>query len=483
MKNPNNPIATAFSPPCRRRVRVGVVVLLAALGGCSLAPVYQRPAAPVPDAWPESAAVTSGELRLMPDWQVYFSDPRLRALIAAALENNRDLRIATARIAEARAQYGIQQADRLPTVNLNAQRTASLSPASTSFTGRPFQAQRYDVNASLVSFELDFWGRVASLNAAAKASYLATEAAQRAFRLSLISDVANAYLSALELKQRVQLADSTAKGRHEMTELIGHRRDAGVSSDLDYLQAEGTYQTVLADQANLQRQLAAAENLLTQLVGGMPAALPAGRSLDQQGIEPGLIAGVPSEVLLQRPDVLAAEQRLIGSNANIGAARAAFLPRISLTGALGTASRQLGGLFGPGSDAWSFQPSLTLPLFDAGRNSANLDVAQARRSIAVAEYEKTIQQAFREVADLLNARESLTSQLDAQQANARAQHRRLTLVEARYQAGIANHLELLDAQRDAYAAEQGEVQVRRAQLSAATQLYKALAGDTAEKVK
>jgi len=463
--------------------KTSLVILLAALSGCSLAPTYQRPAAPVPAAWPDSAKPGAARASAMPDWQTYFSDPRLQALIAAALENNRDLRIATARIAEARAQYGIQQANRLPNVNLNASRTASLSPASTSFTGKPFQAQRYDVNASLVSFELDFWGRVSSLNAAAKASYLSTEAAQRTFRLSLISDVANAYLSVLELQQRVQLAIATAKGRGEMTGLIGHRRDAGVSSDLDSLQAEGIYQATLADQANLERQLAAAENLLTQLVGQMPAVLPPGRSLAEQAITPDLIAGVPSDVLLQRPDVLAAEQRLIAANANIGAARAAFLPSISLTGAFGTASRALSGLFGPGSDAWSFQPALILPLFDAGRNSANLDVAQARRVIAVAEYEKTIQQAFREVADLLNARDSLTSQLEAQQANSRVQQQRVSLVDARYQAGIANHLELLDAQRDAYAAEQGEVQVRRAQLSAATQLYKALAGDTADKAK
>jgi len=200
--------------------------------------------------------------------------------------------------------------------------------------------------------------------------------------------------------------------------------------------------------------------------------------LSQQAIAADWIADVPSEVLLRRPDVIAAEQRLIASNASIGAARAAFLPRISLTGALGTASRQLGGLFGAGSQAWSFQPALTLPLFDAGRNSANLDVSRARNVIAVAEYEKTIQQAFREVADLLSARDSLTRQLSAQQANSHTQQQRLKLVEARYRAGVANYLELLDAERDAYAAQQGELQVRRAQLTAFTQLYKALAGDT-----
>lgn len=458
-----------------------LVILLAVLAGCSLAPTYQRPELPVAAAWPDSAKAGAQDAKAMPEWQVYFPDPRLQALISAALENNRDLRIATARIAEARAQYGIVQADRLPNVNLNAQRTASLSPASTSFTGRPFQAQRYDVNASLVSFELDFWGRVSSLNAAAKASYLATEAAQRTFRLSLISDVANAYLSVLELQERSALAVATAKGRAEIRELIKRRRDAGVSSELDTLQADGIYQAALAEQANLQRQQSAAENLLNQLVGKEPAVLPAGRNLNQQGINNELIAGMPSEVLLQRPDVLAAEQRLIAANASIGAARAAFLPRISLTGAFGTASRQMSGLFGAGSDAWSFQPALSLPIFDAGRNSANLDVAQARKVIAVAEYEKTIQQAFREVADLLAARDSLSEQLAAQQVNAKAQQQRVTLVNARFKAGIANQLELLDAQRDAFAAEQGEIQVRRAQLTAATQLYKALAGDAAEK--
>lgn len=467
------------------------LALLAVLGGCSLAPAYQRPAAPIPTAWPaagkpagqaqavQATAAPAASSQPLPGWQAYFPDPRLQALIAAALEHNRDLRIATARIAEARAQYGIQQADRLPGVNLNASRSASLTPASTSLTGRAYQASRYDVNASLVSFELDFWGRVRSLNEAAKASYLATEAAQRAFRLSLIADVANAYLSVLELRQRSRLAADTAQGRGEMRELIARRREVGVASELDALQAEGGYQAALAAQADLQRQLAAAENLLAQLVGKLPDALPAGRALEEQDIPANLIAGLPGEVLLQRPDVLAAEQRLIAANANIGAARAAFLPRIALTGSFGTASRQLNGLFNGGSDAWSFQPALTLPLFDAGRTSANLDVAEARRVIAVAEYEKTLQQAFREVADLLAARQQLAAQLAAQRANAAAQHRRAELVEARYRAGVANHLELLDAQRDEFAAAQAELQVRRAQLAAATQLYKALAGERA----
>jgi multidrug efflux system outer membrane protein len=464
------------------RYKKSTLALLAVmLGGCSLMPNYERPPAPVAAAWPDSVKLKPAPGIALGDWQHYFTDSRLQALIAAALENNRDLRIATARIAEARAQYGIQSADRLPNVNLAATRNASLTPAGASVTGSAISTQRYDVGVNLLSYELDFWGRVSSLNAYAKASYLATESAQRAFRLSLIADVAKAYLSLQELRERTQLAADTVKARGETRDLVTRRREAGISSDSDWLQAEGSYQSVLAELANLQQQQAAAENLLNQLVGKSMAEmqdLPAGRSLAEQAINPDLFAGLPSEVLLRRPDVLAAEQQLIAANANIGAARAAFLPSITLTGSAGTASRSLSGLFDAGSGAWSFQPAIVLPLFDAGRNSANLDIAKARKVIAVAEYEKTIQQAFREVADLLSARDKLAEQLTAQQANADAQNHLLRLVEARYKAGIVSNLEVLDAQRQAFAAEQGALQVRRAWLSAATQLYKALAGES-----
>ena len=459
-----------------------LAILVATLGGCSLMPGYQRPAAPIPAVWPDNAQPAASRQGANTDWQHYFPDPRLRALIAAALESNRDLRIATARIAEARAQYGIQQSDRLPNLNLGGSRNASLTPAGASvFSNNAMHSQRYDVGISLVSFELDFWGRVGSLNASAKANYFATESAQRAFRLSLISDVANAYLSMLELRERTELTATTVKTRAETRELVRRRSELGVSSEMDFLQAEGAYQASLAELANLERQQAAAENLLDLLLGQPMAAikdLPAGRSLAEQGITPALISGLPAEVLLQRPDVQAAEQKLIGANANIGAARAAFLPRISLTGSAGTASRSLAGLFDPGSDAWSFQPALSMPIFDAGRASANVDVASARKVIAVAEYEKTIQQAFREVADLLGASDKLARQLAAQTANAQTQKQRLTLVEARYKAGIASHLEVLDAQRESYAAEQGATQVRRIWLTVATQLFKALAGES-----
>ena len=469
----------AAAMPVKQYKKSALIILAALLSGCSLLPNYERPAAPVSAAWPDNAKASGTRSMSTTGWQHYFTDPRLQALISAALKNNRDLQIATARIAEARAQYGIQQADRLPNLNLNAGRNASLTPAGATSNGAPSHTRRYDVNVGLVSYELDFWGRVSSLNAAAKANYLATESAQHTFRLSLIAEVANAYLSSLEMRERAQLADATVKARAESRALTSRRLDVGVSSELDFLQADGAYQAALAERANLERQQAAAENLLDLLAGQRVAEmkdLPPGRSLAEQGITPDLIAGLPAEVLLQRPDVLAAEQKLIAANANIGAARAAFLPRVTLTGSIGTASRTLSGLFESGSGAWSFQPLLSLPLFDAGRNAANADVAVARKVIAVAEYEKTIQQAFREVADLLNAREKLAEQLTAQQANAQSQNRRLFLVEARYKADIANHLEVLDAQRESFAAQQGVLQVQRTLLSAATQLYKALAG-------
>jgi multidrug efflux system outer membrane protein len=463
--------------------RYPALLLATLLAACSMQPGYERPALPVAAEW---AGHTTGT-RTIADTDIahYFPDARLQKLISVALESNRDLRIATARIAEAEALYGIQHSSSLPTVGLNADRAASLTPAGVFFP-QALRLNRYDVNVGLVNYELDFWGRVRSLNEAAKASYLATEEAQRAFRLSLISDVSNAYLSAVELRERVALTVATLKGRSEARDMVARRYTLGASSDIDNLQAEGAYQTALADRANLEQQLVAAENLLDVLVGKSVAQLsdlPAGRTLAEQGMQPDLIAGLPAEVLLQRPDVLAAEQRLIAANANIGAARAAFFPTISLTGNTGFASNNLSGLFASGNHAWSFNPTINLPLFDGGRSSANLDLAQARKIIAVADYEKTIQQAFREVADLLSARDKLAEQMNAQTANAQTQQQRLKLVDARYQAGVSNYLEVLDAQRDAYAAEQNSLQVRRAWLSAINQLYKALAGEATDSAK
>lgn len=448
------------------------------LGGCSFMPDYFRPTAPIPAQWPETARAEGARLAEKLDWQDYFPDERLQTLIAAALEHNRDMRIAVARVDEARALYGIQRADRLPTINASASENASRSPGDLLPGGDSTVSRRYDVNLGMLAFELDFWGRVASLSEAARASYLATEEAQHAFRLSLIASVADGYLSLKEAEERAALARQTLDARAETLRLVAKRREVGLAGDLDYLQADGAFQSARAELASLERQRAVAQNFLQALVGTDRSDWPKGRSLTDQGIVPDLAAGLPSEILTRRPDVLAAEQRLMAANANIGAARAAFLPRISLTAAAGTASRALSGLFEGGSGAWSFQPTISLPLFDFGRTSANLDLASARKVIAVAEYENAIQQAFREVADLLAAREKLAEQLAAQEAFEETQRQRLVLAEARYSNGIASFLEVLDAQREEFSARQGVIQTRRNLLSVAAQLYKALGGGT-----
>lgn len=458
------------------RTRVVALAALLALAGCSMAPTYERPELPVPAAWPDDVKAPTAAAKPV-DWNSFFPDERLRALIRLALEHNRDLRIATARVAEARALYGIQRADRLPTVAVGATQTTARTPADLSPTGSAVVSRRVDVNASLLPFELDFWGRVASLSEAAKASYLATEQAQRAFRLSLIAGVADAYLGLAEAQERADVAQATLASREQTRELVDRRRAAGLAGDLDYLQADAAYEGAKADLAGLQRQYSAARNFLRALVGTEPADLPAGKPLAEQAIALDQQADVPSQVLVHRPDVLAAEQRLLAANANIGAARAAFFPRIALTGSAGTASRDLTGLFKDGAEAWSFTPSISLPIFDGGRNRAGLDLAQARKEIAVADYERTVQQAFREVADLLVAREKLAEQMQAVEAQERSQQRAADIAEARYRQGVGSFLEVLDAQRQLFTVRQNLIQLRRAMWSAAAQLYKALGGE------
>ncbi len=459
-----------------KQIRYAALLALLALAGCSFAPTYERPALSVPDAWPDDVKATAAPGKPV-DWASFFPDERLRALIKLALEHNRDLRIATARVAEAQALYGIQRADRLPTVNVGASLARSRTPADLSSTGAAVIGQRADVNVGLSSFELDFWGRVASLGEAAKASYLATEQAERAFRLTLVSSVADAYLSLSEAQERLVLAQSALETRAQTRELVDRRRQAGLAGDLDYLQADAAFEGARAEVSALLRQQSAARNYLRALVGTEPKDLPAGKTLAEQGITLEQQADVPSQVLVRRPDVLAAEQRLLAANANIGAARAAFFPRIALTASAGTASREIDGLFKSGSDAWSFTPSISLPIFDYGRNSANLDLVTVRKNIAVADYERTVQQAFREVADLLVARGQLAEQLKAVEAQERSQQRAADIAQARYRQGVGSFLEVLDAQRQLFTVQQSLIQVRRAMWSAAAQLYKALGGE------
>lgn len=459
-----------------KQIRYAALLALLALAGCSFAPTYERPALSVPDAWPDDVKATAAPGKPV-DWASFFPDERLRALIKLSLEHNRDLRIATARVAEAQALYGIQRADRLPTVAVGGSLGRSRTPADLSSTGAAVIGQRADVNVGLSSFELDFWGRVASLSEAAKASYLATEQAERAFRLTLVSSVADAYLSLSEAQERLVLAQSAMETRAQTRELVDRRRQAGLAGDLDYLQADAAFEGARAEVSALMRQQSAARNYLRALVGTEPRDLPAGKALAEQGIALDQQADLPSQVLVRRPDVLVAEQRLLAANANIGAARAAFFPRIALTASAGTASREIDGLFKSGSDAWSFTPSISLPIFDYGRNSSNLDLATVRKNIAVADYERTVQQAFREVADLLVARDQLAEQLKAVEAQERSQQRAADIAQARYRQGVGSFLEVLDAQRQLFAVQQSLIQVRRVMWSAAAQLYKALGGE------
>ncbi|HTH40300.1 MAG TPA: efflux transporter outer membrane subunit [Rhodocyclaceae bacterium] len=453
------------------------VLTAAVLSACSLAPDYTRPDLAVENQWPVGVNA-AGERKVTDlDWHDLFPDPRLQAVIELALTNNRDLRIALARVEEARGLYGVQRADRFPGADLSIGRTGSRTPANVAGTAQDLKINRYDGNLNLLSFELDFWGRVTNLSEAARASYLASEENRRTVQLGLISDTANAYLTLQEMEERATLARETVATRNETRKLVALRREVGVAGDLDYLTADGALETAKADLANIERQRLQAATALGLLVGSpLPKDLPAARPLIEQDIAPNLAADLPSDVLLRRPDVKAAEQQLIAANANIGAARAAFLPKIVLTGAFGSASPLLNGLFKGGTESWSFTPSIHQPLFDWGRNSGNLDVAEARKVIAVATYEKTIQTAFKEVADLLAARDTLIDQLKAQDANRKSQDERLRLTDARFKAGIASNLELLDAQRDSFTAQQNAVQVRRQLLSTTAQLYKALGG-------
>lgn len=442
------------------------------LGGCSLVPEYQRPAAPVPEQFPGADKTAA---KAVPQWQDYFRDPALHKLIEAALAHNRDMQAALARVEQARALAGVARADRFPTVNGQVSGNRARTPWDLTGTGQTRISSRYDVNLGITAFELDFWGRVAALSEAARAQYLATDEAAKSFRVSLISSVADTWFQLGELSEREQLAVDTLKNREDTLSLVRKRREAGLASDLDVLAAEGIAESVRVQQSELKRQRAQLENAL-RLLTGMSVDLPQpAKSASQTPLEE-LAAGLPSDVLLKRPDVRAAEQSLIAANANIGAARAAFFPRISLTAAAGTASSQLSGLFDSNSQAWTFQPVLSIPLFDAGRNSANLDLAKARKVEAVANYEKAVQQAFREVADALAARDAYKEQLTSQEANLTAQEGLFNKVKAREKAGVATYLEVLDASRNAFAAEQGMETARRQYLSSQLALYKALGG-------
>jgi len=450
------------------------------LSACSMAPTYERPAAPVSGEFPAQGKTTARRAADI-GWREFFKDARLQALISAGLEHNRDLRVAVLRIEEARALYGVARADRLPTINATGSGSRAKTPADLSSTGAILHSSSYNVGVTLAAFELDLFGRVKSLSDSALATYLATEEAQRAAVLSLVSEIAKAYLAERAYAEQLDLAQRTQASREQSYQLAKMRYEVGASSKLDLVQYDSLLQSAKVSVLTLQRQRAQAENALVVLVGKpIDSKLPPPQPLSAQGLITDIPAGLPSELLANRPDLLQAEQTLQAANANIGAARAAFFPRIALTASRGTASSELSGLFNAGSGAWSFAPSITLPIFDFGRNLNNLDLTHARKNIAVAQYEKAVQVAFREVADALIARGLLDQQVEAQAAVTKAETERAKLSQARYDSGIANSLDLLDAQRQQFAAEQSLVQTRLLRLTNAIDLYRSLGGGLLE---
>ncbi|KWI51274.1 multidrug transporter, partial [Burkholderia ubonensis] len=395
-------------------------------------------------------------------WREFFVDPRLQRLIEIALNNNRDLRVAVLNIAAARAQYQITRADLFPTLDAvgtgNRQR---LPNALTAVPGRNITTT-YNVGLQ-ASWELDLFGRIQSLKDQALAKYLATAQARKASEIALVAQVADQYLTVLSTDDLLKVTENTLKSAQASYDLTKLKFDNGTGSELDLRQAQTIVETAQANQQAQARARAQALNALVLLIGQpLPDDLPPGLPLDAQNFLTDIPAGLPSDLLTRRPDIMEAEQNLLAANANIGAARAAFFPRISLTGAFGTASPTLGGLFKAGTAAWSFAPQITMPIFEGGANLANLDLANVQKRIEIANYEKAIQSAFREVADGLAARGTYDQQIAALQRNEHAQQRRYDLSDLRYKNGVDSYLSVLTAQTDLYAAQQTLINARLA---------------------
>ena len=455
------------------------------LTGCStMAPKYNKPDAPVPATWPsgpaykEGGAATDKPLAEIP-WQEFFTDPQLRKLISLALENNRDIRIAALNIERARARYQIQRSDLFPKVDATGAATIQRLPEDFSGTGEPETVHQYSVGLGVSSYEVDLFGRVRSLKNQALEQYLSTEQARRSVQISLVSQVATGYLILAADRERLQIARDTLTNQQSSFNLTKSRFDAGVSSALDLNQAQTIVDTARVDIARYTTLVAQDENVLSLVVGApVPAELLPQALSERLTALKDLTPGLPSDVLLNRPDILQAEYLLRGANANIGAARAAFFPRITLLSNVGFGSEELAGLFTGGAFAWSFAPRISLPIFEAGANRANLKVSEVDRDISVARYEQAIQIAFREVADALAQRGTIDDQLAAQQSLTDATAQSHFLSTARYERGVDNFLSVLDAQRSLYVAQQNLISVRLARMANLVTLYKVLGGGT-----
>jgi multidrug efflux system outer membrane protein len=453
------------------------------LAGCSLTPDYNRPAAPVSTQWPQGPAYAplaeTGEMKVSQiSWRDFFISPQLQHIIQTTLDNNRDLRVAALNIEAARATYRVQRADLVPGIAATGTGNRQGIPEDISPTGRDATTSQYSANVGTTAFELDFFGRVRSLNESALEKYFATQEAYDSAQISLIAEVANAYLTYQADRKLLALTNDTLAAQQESYDVIKKSFDMGVGTALDVAQIETSLQTARANQAIYMRRVAQDKNALTLLMGAsVDDSILEAEGLDSVEIMQDLPVGLSSSVLLDRPDIRQAEHALKAANADIGAARAAFFPMISLTASAGVASTSLADLFSSGAGlAWSFIPQITLPIFEGGRNRANLDGAKANEKIAVAQYEKSIQAAFREVADELAARGTYTNQLESQNALVAATQKSYDLSQARYKAGIDSHLSVLDSQRALYQAQQNQITVQQQRLSNLITLYKALGG-------
>lgn len=443
---------------------------LGLLSACSLTPEYERPAAPVPTTF--AGSVSEAAVPVLPAWSDFVADDRLRQVVTLALQNNRDLRVAMANVEQVRAQYRIQRANQAPTVNLGVtgNRQASEGGDITS---------TYTAGLLVSAWEIDFFGRLGSLKEAALAQYLASEESARAAQTSLVASVISTWLSLQADEELLSFTQQTQATREDSLRLTRLRFDNGAASALDLRQAESLAASARATLAQQQRQRSQDLNALALLVGqAVPASLlpSVPKEVDRSSLLRDVPEGLPSDLLERRPDIRQAEQQLLAANANIGAARAAFFPRISLTTSLGSASTELSGLFKDGSWGFTLAPQALMPIFDLGRNQAALDASKASREAAVAQYEKAIQVAFREVSDALAGRATLGEQIQAQQSLVQSESERLRLAELRYRNGVASFLEVLDAQRSLFAAQQALTQTRLARQLNQVALYKALGG-------
>jgi multidrug efflux system outer membrane protein len=455
------------------------IVLLAA---CStMEPAYQRPDAPVSPEFPTGAAYKDGGNPNSPPaaeigWRNFMADARLQRLVEIALENNRDLRVAALNVREAQAQYRIQRAALFPQVSGVADHSSSRTPGSLTATGRPLVAHEVDAGVS-AAWTIDFFGRLRSLSDAQLQQYFATAYARQAVEILLVSQVADQYLTMLAFDEQLEVTRQTLANAQESYSIVKLQFDTGTAPELALQQSLSVVEQADANLSAQLRLRAQAENALVLLLGqALPADLPPVVRLDDQKILTDVPAGLPSDLLARRPDILQAEALLRAENANIGAARAAFFPTIGLTGNLGTASAALSGLFGAGSLAWSFLPSLTVPIFEGGALQANLDVAVVRKDVGVAQYEKTIQTAFREVADGLAGRGTFDDQIGAQERFTTTQQRSLDLSMFRYRNGVDNYLQVLTAQTGLYGAQLTLVTARLQRLTNLVDLYRALGG-------